>query len=230
MPLKVTAFLFFQGVERERVHAREAIVAVAYSERRLHLRGCFSGHDIAEIAVYFAEGHKGVAVFVGQAGEPFHEMVGKTAAPAAPLRAFEGEFIGLTGKNFAFVGKLFGQVGAGQWCAADGSGSGSGSGSSSGSGSGRGSALFRLGEGAERSAEQEEEEGSHIRFLYFRRLKVANFNHLSIGMTKNMLGIFCRRQNRGLFSPVFAFLKEHSRGYVTEKRRKPAEKEPFLTR
>jgi len=47
---------------------------------------------------------------------------------------------------------------------------------------------------------------------------------------KNMLGLFCRRQKRGLFSPVFAFLKEHSRGYVTEKRRKPAKKEPFLTR
>jgi hypothetical protein len=27
---------------------------------------------------------------------------------------------------------------------------------------------------------------------------------------KSMLGIFCRRQKRGLFSPVFAFLKEHS--------------------
>jgi len=45
-----------------------------------------------------------------------------------------------------------------------------------------------------------------------------------------MLGIFCRRQKRGLFSPVFTFLKEHSRGYVTEKRSKPAKKEPFLTR
>jgi len=45
-----------------------------------------------------------------------------------------------------------------------------------------------------------------------------------------MLGILCRRQKRGLFSPVFAFLKEHSRGYVTEKRGKMAEKEPFLIR
>jgi len=45
-----------------------------------------------------------------------------------------------------------------------------------------------------------------------------------------MLGIFCRQQKRGLFSPVLAFLKEHSRGYVTEKRGKMAEKEPFLIR
>jgi hypothetical protein len=33
-----------------------------------------------------------------------------------------------------------------------------------------------------------------------------------------MLGIFCRSQKRGLFSSVFAFLKEHSGDYVTEKR------------
>jgi len=52
---------------------------------------------------------------------------------------------------------------------------------------------------------------------------------LQFAATKNMLGIFCRRQKRGLFSPVSTFLKEHSRGYVTEKRRKLAEKEPFLT-
>jgi len=47
---------------------------------------------------------------------------------------------------------------------------------------------------------------------------------------KNMLGIFCRQQKRGLFSSVFTFLKEHSRGYVTEKRGKMAGKEPFLIR
>ena len=35
------------------------------------------------------------------------------------------------------------------------------------------------------------------------------------------------RQKQGLFSSVFAFLKEHSRGYVTEKRGEVAEKEPF---
>jgi hypothetical protein len=35
---------------------------------------------------------------------------------------------------------------------------------------------------------------------------------------KSMLGIFCRRQKCGLFLPVFAFLKEHSRCYATEKR------------
>ena len=34
----------------------------------------------------------------------------------------------------------------------------------------------------------------------------------------------------GIFSPVFTFLKEHSRGYVTEKRGEMAEKELFLTR
>jgi hypothetical protein len=45
-----------------------------------------------------------------------------------------------------------------------------------------------------------------------------------------MLGIFRRRQKRGLFTSVFAFLKEHSRGYVTEKRGKMAEKEPFWVR
>lgn len=42
-----------------------------------------------------------------------------------------------------------------------------------------------------------------------------------------MLGIFCWRQKRGLFLPVFAFLKEHNWGYVTEKRRKMVKKEPF---
>ena len=42
-----------------------------------------------------------------------------------------------------------------------------------------------------------------------------------------MLGIFCWRQKRGLFWSVFAFLKEHSGYYVTEKRGKMAKKEPF---
>ena len=43
-----------------------------------------------------------------------------------------------------------------------------------------------------------------------------------------MFGVFCWRQKQRLFSSVYAFFKEYSRGYVTEKRRKPAEKESFL--
>ena len=42
-----------------------------------------------------------------------------------------------------------------------------------------------------------------------------------------MLGVCCWRQKRGLFWPVFAFLKAHSGYYVTEKRLKMAKKESF---
>ena len=51
--------------------------------------------------------------------------------------------------------------------------------------------------------------------------------HCFLQPTKSMLGIFCWRQKRGLFLSVFAFLKEHSWGYGTEKRRKMVKKEPF---